>query len=150
MTLVENALLTAARMDMLRSGFVRAPRVRAFAEQCIGEFGVKTSGADAEARSLSGCNLQKYIVGRELLQQPKVLLAAQPTWGVDVGAAAFIRQRLVEMRSAGAAILVVSEELEELFEVSDRIAVMFGGRLSPAVRTGDTSVAEIGAWMTGL
>jgi simple sugar transport system ATP-binding protein len=79
-----------------------------------------------------------------------VLLVSQPTWGLDVGAAAFIRQRLVALRNAGTAILVVSEELEELFEICDRIAVMFGGRLTAAVPARETSVAEIGAWMTGL
>ena len=149
-TLAENALLTAAHLDMVRSGFVRVARTRAFAEECIRAFGVKASGPSAMARSLSGGNLQRYLVGRELLQQPKVLLVSQPTWGLDVGAAAFIRRRLVDMRNGGAAILVVSEELEELFEICDRIAVMFGGRLTPAVPVRDTSVAEIGAWMTGL
>ena len=149
-TLAENALLTAAHLDMIRSGFVRIDQTRAFAERCIREFDVRTSGPYATARSLSGGNLQKYLVGRELLQQPKVLLVSQPTWGLDVGATTFIRQRLVEMRNAGTAILVVSEEIEELFEICDRIAVMFGGRLSPAVRAQETSVAEIGVWMTGL
>ena len=149
-TLAENALLTAAHLDMVRSGFVQADKTRAFAERCIREFDVKASGADAAAQSLSGGNLQKYLVGRELLQQPKVLLVSQPTWGLDVGAAAFIRKRLVELRNAGTAVLVVSEELEELFEICDRIAVMFGGRLTPAVPARETSVAEIGAWMTGL
>jgi simple sugar transport system ATP-binding protein len=149
-TLAENALLTAAHLDMVRSGFVRVAQTRAFAARCIQEFAVKASGPEASARSLSGGNLQRYLVGREILQQPKVLLVSQPTWGLDVGAAAFIRQRLVEMRNAGTAILVVSEELEELFEICDRIAVMFGGRLTPAVPVKDTSVAEIGAWMTGL
>jgi simple sugar transport system ATP-binding protein len=149
-TLAENALLTAAHLDMVRSGFVRSDKTRAFAERCIREFDVKAGGPDASAQSLSGGNLQKYLVGRELLQRPAVLLVSQPTWGLDVGASAFIRKRLVELRNAGAAILVVSEELEELFEICDRIAVMFGGRLSPAVPVGQTSVAEIGAWMTGL
>jgi general nucleoside transport system ATP-binding protein len=135
---------------MVRSGFVRVAQTRAFAARCIREFDVKASGPEAAARNLSGGNLQRYLVGREILQQPKVLLVSQPTWGLDVGAAAFIRQRLVEMRNAGTAILVVSEELEELFEICDRIAVMFGGRLTPAVPVKETSVAEIGAWMTGL
>jgi len=149
-TLAENALLTAAHLDMVRSGFVRVDKTRAFAERCIREFDVRTNGVDASAQSLSGGNLQKYLVGRELLQRPKVLLVSQPTWGLDVGAAAFIRKRLVELRNAGTAILVVSEELEELFQLCDRIAVMFAGRLSPAVPVRETSVAEIGAWMTGL
>ena len=101
-------------------------------------------------RSLSGGNLQKFIVGREILQQPKLLVVAQPTWGVDVGAAAFIRQALIDLRTAGAAILVISEELDELFEICDRIAVIANGRLSPAKRTADTNVEEIGVWMSGM
>jgi simple sugar transport system ATP-binding protein len=149
-TLAENALLTAAHLDMVRSGFVRVEKTRAFAERCIQEFDVKAAGADASAQSLSGGNLQKYLVGRELLQQPKVLLVSQPTWGLDVGAAAFIRRRLIELRNSGTAILVVSEELEELFEICDCVGVMFGGRLSQIVPVRATSVAEIGAWMTGL
>ena len=96
----------------------------------------KAGGPQAAARSLSGGNLQKFIVGREIRQQPKVLIAAQPTWGVDVGAAAQIRQALLDLRDAGVAVLVVSEELDELFEICDRLAVIAQGRLSPAKRDG--------------
>jgi ABC-type uncharacterized transport system ATPase subunit len=85
-----------------------------------------------------------------VLQQPKLLVVAQPTWGVDAGAAAFIRQTLIDLRTAGTAILVISEEIEELFEVCDRIAVIAQGRLSPARRTADTDSEEIGLWMSGL
>jgi simple sugar transport system ATP-binding protein len=111
---------------------------------------VRCGGTDAEAKSLSGGNLQKFIVGREILLRPRVLIAAQPTWGVDVGAAAFIRQSLIDLRNAGAALLVISEELDELFEICDRIAVIAKGRLSPTRRTSETSVEEIGVWMSGL
>ena len=97
---------------------------------------MKCGGPQAQARSLSGGNLQKFIVGREILQEPKLLVVAQPTWGVDVGAAAFIRQALIDLRNAGRAILVISEELDELFEICDRIAVIAKGRLSPAKRDG--------------
>ena len=106
--------------------------------------------ARREARSLSGGNLQKFIVGREILQAPKVLVVAQPTWGVDVGAAAFIRQALIDLRNRGTAILVISEELDELFEICDRLAVIAKGRLSPTKRTRETNVEEIGVWMSGL
>jgi simple sugar transport system ATP-binding protein len=99
---------------------------------------------------LSGGNLQKYIMGREILQAPKVLVVAQPTWGVDVGAAAFIGQQLLDLSASGVAILVISEELEELFDICDRIAVLAGGRLSPVRATGATNAEEIGRWMAGL
>ncbi len=151
MSLAENALLTAHRAGgMVRAGLVRARRATAFARDCIERFAVKCGGPGAAARSLSGGNLQKFIVGREILQAPKVLVVAQPTWGVDVGAATFIRQALIDLRKRGTAILVISEELDELFEICDRIAVIAQGRLSPARPTRETSVEEIGVWMSGL
>src|SRR5690606_40389933 len=110
----------------------------------------RCSGVDAEARSLSGGNLQKFIVGREMLQRPRLLVVAQPTWGVDVGAAAFIRQRIIDLRNEGVAVLVFSEDLEELFEVCDRIAVLAQGRLSPIRPVRETGVEEIGQWLSGM
>jgi general nucleoside transport system ATP-binding protein len=150
MSLAENGLLTAYGADMLRFGLIRFDKVRAFAERCIERFNVKCGGHEAAARSLSGGNLQKFIIGREIMQQPRLLVVSQPTWGVDVGAAAFIRQALIELRNAGGAVLIISEELDELFEVSDRIAVIAGGRLSPTTATSLTGVEEIGLWMSGM
>ena len=149
MSLADNALLTAHRQQMVGRGLVRSAEVHAFTRRCIEEFKVRCGGPGSEAMSLSGGNLQKFIVGREILQRPKVLIVAQPTWGVDVGAAAFIRQALIDLRDAGCAILVVSEELDELFEISDRIAVIAGGRLSTAKPIQETDVEEIGLKMSG-
>jgi ABC-type uncharacterized transport system ATPase subunit len=150
MSLSDNALLTAHGADMLSLGMIRFGVVEKFANRCIEKFNVKCGGSEHAAQSLSGGNLQKFIMGREILQAPRVLVAAQPTWGVDVGAAAFIRQQLIDLKNAGAAILVISEELEELFEVSDRIAVIANGRLSPAKKLTDTNIDEIGVWMSGM
>jgi simple sugar transport system ATP-binding protein len=150
MSLTENALLTAHRADMLRHGMIQFDRIAAFARKCIADFNVKCGGEEHAANSLSGGNLQKFIMGREILLAPKLLVVAQPTWGVDVGAAAFIRQRLIDLRDEGTAILVISEELEELFEISDRIAVIAEGRLSPAKKLADTNIDEIGLWMSGM
>ncbi|MEO5697692.1 MAG: ABC transporter ATP-binding protein [Burkholderiaceae bacterium] len=150
MSLAENALLTAHGQQMVGNGIVRSATVTAFTRHCIDAFNVKCGGPTSEAKSLSGGNLQKFIIGREILQQPKVLVVAQPTWGVDVGAAAFIRQSLIDLRTAGTAILVISEELDELFEICDRIAVIAGGHLSSAQATRDTNVEEIGMRMSGL
>src|SRR6266540_3144351 len=150
MSLSDNALLTAHRRGYVRKGLVRFGDVESFARQCIDEYNVKCGGPQAEAKSLSGGNLQKFIVGREMLQKPKVLVVAQPTWGVDVGAAAFIRQKIIDLRNEGVAILVLSEELDELFEVSDRLAVIAKGRLSPAKPIKQTNVEEIGVWMSGM
>ena len=149
MTLAENALLTAHRQGLVSRHFVRTGAVREYAGQTIAEFRVKAGGPDAVARSLSGGNLQKFIVGREIRQRPRVMIAAQPTWGVDVGAAAQIRQALIDLRDAGVAVLVVSEELDELFEICDRLAVIAQGRLAEARPTRDTDAEEIGLLMSG-
>jgi general nucleoside transport system ATP-binding protein len=149
MSLAENALLTAHRQGLVARGFIRTDAMRAYAAATIAEYKVKAGGPDAVARSLSGGNLQKYIVGREIRQRPKVLIAAQPTWGVDVGAAAQIRQALIDLRDAGVAVLVVSEELDELFEICDRLAVIAQGRLSAPTPTNATNATEIGMLMSG-
>ncbi len=150
MSLTENALLTAHHSGMLKNGMIQFDRISEFARKCIDGFNVKCGGEEHAANSLSGGNLQKFIMGREILLTPKLLVVAQPTWGVDVGAAAFIRQQLIDLRNQGAAILVISEELEELFEVSDRIAVIANGRISPAKNLADTNIDEIGVWMSGM
>ena len=124
--------------------------VQAQAAGLIARFKVKAGGPQAAAKSLSGGNLQKFIVGREMERKPAVFVVAQPTWGVDVGAAAQIRGELLALRDAGCALLVVSEELEELFELADRLVVMAGGRLSPPIATRDATVERIGQWMSGL
>lgn len=151
LSLTDNAILTAAReQGLVFGGLLRKGRAERFARRCIEAFNVKCAGPSAQARSLSGGNLQKFIMAREILQSPALLICSQPTWGVDVGAASFIRQSLIGLRNAGTAILVISEELEELFEISDRIVVMAKGRLSPARKPGETSMEEIGVWMSGL
>ena len=148
MSLVENALLTAYGQHLItRQGLIRQRAVRAFAQATIARFDVKTAGTGAAARSLSGGNLQKFIVGREILQGPRVMIAAQPTWGVDIGASAQIRQALIDLRDAGVAVLLISEELDELFEVCDKVAVMTQGRLSPVKAMRDTNAEELGLLM---
>ena len=149
MSLADNALLTAHRQELTRRGFIRFDAVDAYAAATIARFKVKAPGPEAVARSLSGGNLQKYIVGREILQGPRVMIAAQPTWGVDVGASAQIRQALVDLRDEGVAVLVVSEELDELFEICDSICVIARGRLSPARHARETNAEEIGLLMGG-
>ena len=149
MSLSDNALLTAHRQALTRRGFIRFDAVRAYASATIARFNVKAPGPDATARSLSGGNLQKYIVGREILQGPRVMIAAQPTWGVDVGASAQIRQALVDLRDEGVAVLVISEELDELFEICDRLCVIARGRLSPARPAREANAEQIGLLMGG-
>jgi general nucleoside transport system ATP-binding protein len=147
-SLAANTLLTR-REPLGPMGWIRQHIAHELAARVIQRFGVKAPGAQAAAQNLSGGNLQKYIVGREVDAKPRVLIVAQPTWGVDVGAAAQIRAELLALRDGGCAVLVVSEELEELFELSDRLVVMAGGRLSPAVPTREATIEQIGAWMGG-
>ena len=116
----------------------------------IREYKVKAAGPQALAKSLSGGNLQKFIVGREIDAKPTLFIVSQPTWGVDVGAAAQIRGEILALRDAGCAVLVVSEELEELFEISDRMHVIARGRLSPSLPMAEATVEKIGSWMSGL
>ena len=132
------------------AGMVQSGAVRDFALDIIKNYNVVCAGIDAEARSLSGGNMQKFIIGREILQQPRVLIAAHPTWGVDVGAALTIHEALIRLRDAGTAVLVVSEDLDELFEICDRIAVMSKGRISEPKRVGETDIDAIGLLMGGL
>ena len=151
MSLMQNMLLTRAdRHTVGRAGWLRLDRIARLAAGVIERFGVRTPGIQAAARSLSGGNLQKFIVGREIDAGPRVLVIAQPTWGVDVGASAQIRAELLALRDAGCALLVVSEELDELFELSDRLHVIAAGRLSPPIATREATVALIGEWMSGL
>ena len=149
MSLAENTLLTARRRGLVTRGFMRMRALRRRARETIDAFAVKAQGPDAPARSLSGGNLQKFIVGREILQQQRVLLDAQPTWGVDVGASAQIRQALLDLRDRGAAVLVISDELDELFEICDRLGVMAQGRLSPPRPMRETNAEQIGLLMAG-
>lgn len=149
MSLSDNVLLTAHGQGLVRRGFIRRRAEAAYTADCIARFDVRTSGPEAEAGALSGGNLQKFIIGREVMLAPKLFLVAQPTWGVDIGAALDIRRRLIEMRNAGAAILVISEEIEELFEICDRLHVLHKGRLSPSLATQSTTVDEVGTYMIG-
>jgi len=150
LSLSRNALLTAHRQGMKHWGLVSYHKAKEFAEQCIARFDVRCGGPGSAARSLSGGNLQKFIVGREIMLSPKVMIVAQPTWGVDVGAAAFLRQTLLDLSRTGVAILVISEELEELFEISDRIAVLAAGKLSAAQAKAATDAESVGLQMSGL
>ena len=150
MSLADNALLTGHRLDMVAHGLLDRSAATDFARGCIEAFDVRCGGPQAPAQSLSGGNLQKFIVGREVSQSPHVLVVAQPTWGVDVAASALIRQRLIDAAAAGVAVLVISEDLGEILEVCDTVAVIAGGRLSQARSVGQTNAQEIGLWMAGM
>lgn len=149
MSLANNALLTGSRHGMVNFGMVRRLATHEYAKEVIDKFKVVCGGHSAFAASLSGGNLQKYIVGRETMLKPKVMVVSQPTWGVDVGASMLIRQALIDLRDSGVAVLVISEELDELFMISDRLAVIAEGTLSATHPAAETSLDQIGVWMSG-
>lgn len=150
MTLAENVLLTRRDTHLVSRGMIHTRGVRAYASDVFTRFGVVAGGIDAEARSLSGGNMQKFIVGREVAAAPKVLLASHPTWGVDIGAARAIRQQLIDLAAAGAGVLIVSEDLNELFEICDRIAVLHAGALVPPRPVAELTPGAIGQSMGGM
>lgn len=147
--LSHNLLLTRSEA-VGKGGWLDLKHLRAQAADIIGRYRVKAGGPTALAKSLSGGNLQKFIVGREIEARPTLLIMSQPTWGVDVGAAAQIRSQILALRDAGCAVLLISEELEELFELSDRLVVIAKGRVSPAIARADATVETVGTWMSGL
>jgi simple sugar transport system ATP-binding protein len=150
MSLTENAMLTGAQREgLVKHGFLDWGGARAFANKIIKDFDVRTPSAANAARSLSGGNLQKFVIGREILQRPEVLVVNQPTWGVDASAAAAIRQALLDLAAAGCALIVISQDLDELMEISDQFGALNEGRLSPLRNAVGLTVDEIGLMMGG-
>ncbi len=150
MPLYENALLTAfKRMSLSRAGWISKAASHEFARQIIEKYQVVCRDSDATAASLSGGNLQKFVVGREIEQHPDVLVIAQPTWGVDAGAATTIRRALLTLAQAGAAVLVISQDLDELLQISDRVVAICGGRMSATYPAASLDASTIGILMGG-
>jgi simple sugar transport system ATP-binding protein len=150
LSLSENTLLAAASTPgLVAHGFIDRGASERFATEIVKGFDVRTAGIEHAARSLSGGNLQKFVVGREVLRGPKVLIVAQPTWGVDAGATAAIHQALLDLAAKGCAIVVISQDLDELFALSTRIAVIAHGRISPPMPIGVATIEDIGRAMGG-
>jgi ABC-type uncharacterized transport system ATPase subunit len=149
--LSENVILTRHSSDgtLVQSGMMRKDGASTVSERVIRAFDVRKGKPDPEARALSGGNLQKFVVGRELDRKPGVLVINQPTWGVDAGAAATIRQAIIDLARQGSAVLVISQDLDEIFEVADRIAVISRGQLSKAYTSSELSAEKIGLLMAG-
>ena len=151
MSLIDNAFLSGfGSKDLLAmGGVIRRDRAYDYAIRIIDSFDVRRPDPEAEASSLSGGNLQKFIVGREIEQRPSVLIAAQPTWGVDAGAAQRIHQALFDLASNGGAVLVISQDLDELLTITDRLAVLHLGQLSESYPTSEITAEQIGLLMAG-
>jgi len=150
--LSDNVVLTRHRTgdELVVTGIVRPHKAQSIVNLVASEYDVRKDGPNPEARSLSGGNLQKFVVGREVDRHPGVLIVSQPTWGVDAGAAALIRQALIDLARAGSAVLVISQDLDEIFEISDRIAVISRGHLSPAEPAAIVTRESIGLLMGGV
>lgn len=150
MTVWENGILGHhARREFVTRGLLNHAAIDAFVHQEISEFDIRVTGPDVPAFALSGGNQQKLIIAREFSFSPKVLIAAQPTRGLDIGATEFVLRRLLEARDAGMAVLLVSASLEELLTLADRVGVMYGGELVAEFPRGGASPTELGSYMTG-
>jgi simple sugar transport system ATP-binding protein len=150
LTLSENILISQfPNNNFITNGMINYRNINAQAKKVIDEFNVVTPGIDAKASSLSGGNLQKFVIGREILTNPKLLIISHPTWGIDAGAEHSIRKSLIELAKNGTSIIVISQDLDELFEISHRISVIFNGKLSKSYETRNISVSEIGLLMGG-
>jgi len=143
------ALPRIGQAPFSRRGLLDRGAIRAFAETQIERFAIRAAGPMVRTGTLSGGNLQKALLARELAGDPLVVLAAQPTRGLDVGAAQFVHGKFLELRAAGRGLMVISEDLEELYEIADRIVVMSGGRIVGDFPVADASLEKVGMLMAG-
>jgi simple sugar transport system ATP-binding protein len=150
MSVTENAVGEIYRQPAVsRHGLIDWQAARTFAERIVADYDVKCPSPGAAVRLLSGGNMQKLILGRVLSQAPRFVLANQPTRGLDVGAVSYIHQRLLALRRAGGAVLLISEDLDEILSLADRIVVMYRGRLSPPMARAGISIEQVGLMMAG-
>jgi simple sugar transport system ATP-binding protein len=150
MSVTENVISERYRDPAFsRRGLIDWGAARAFADKLVRDYEVKCPSPETRIRLLSGGNMQKLILGRALDPNPSIILANQPTRGLDIGAVSYVHERLIEARDRGAAVLLISEDLDEVLRLSDRVHVISKGRLSPAYARGERSLAELGALMAG-
>jgi len=147
---VEDNLILENHQQFLRMGILDYAAIARYSDQLLEDFNVKTAGRGAQAQTLSGGNLQKLILARELHEKPKVIVAAQPTRGLDVGAIEYVHGRILEARESGVAVLLISEDLDEIFDLSDNIAVMYGGKIMSVLPIAEATREQIGLWMSGV
>jgi simple sugar transport system ATP-binding protein len=151
LTIAENLILeNHSSSDFHRYGLMKSKKIHQFSDELITAYGIKAVDRDAVTKSLSGGNLQKVMLARELAGRPALVVAAQPTRGLDVGAMEFIHQRILQERERGAGILLISEDLDEVFNLSDRIVVLYEGQIVGTARCEDASREQVGLWMSGV
>ena len=150
LSLSENILLSQfPKNNFLKNGIILKKNVDDYANNVIKDFNVVTPGNDAKASSLSGGNLQKYVIGREISSNPKLLIISHPTWGIDAGAEHAIRESLIELSQNGTSIIVISQDLDELLEITHKISVIYNGKLSNSYKTNEVEIEKIGLLMGG-
>lgn len=150
-TVAENMILREHhKQPYSRSGFLNLGEIARRSEKLIAQFQVKTPSLETPAKSLSGGNIQKVVIARELSRQPRAIVAAQPTRGLDIGATEYVRQQLIEQRVEGAAILLISEDLDEIFALSDRIAVIYEGQIMDILPRDEATPEKLGLLMAGV
>ena len=150
LSLSENILLSQfPKNNFIKNGIILKNNVDDFANNVINEFKVITPGNDAKASSLSGGNLQKYVIGREISSKPKILIISHPTWGIDAGAEHSIRESLIELSQNGTSIIVISQDLDELIEITHKISVIYDGNLSKPFKTSEIEIEKLGLLMGG-
>lgn len=150
MDLCDNTLLTSFDSGLVKRGFLKKAEITRLADKIIKKYKVKTAGNHSPAASLSGGNLQKFIIGREVEQEPQFLLMSHPTWGVDIGAQVAIHKAILQLRDRGCAILIISEDLDELYKISDRLGAICDGSLSGFVSPDKLPLVQLGQWMAGV
>ena len=149
--LFENAVLKKHHVPPFSSrARMNYGTVRTHADTLVSDYQVAAPSIAVPMKNLSGGNIQKLVLGREISKQPRLLIAAHPTYGLDVGAAEYVRLQLIALRDAGASVLLVSEDLDELFSVCDRLAVLYEGRVMASLRPDETTVEEVGLLMAGV
>jgi simple sugar transport system ATP-binding protein len=151
LSVAENLILeNHSTADFHSYGLMKSQKIHQFSDDLIQRYSIKTTGRDAITKSLSGGNLQKVMLARELAGEPSLIIASQPTRGLDVGAMEYIHQRILQERERGAGILLISEDLDEIFALSDRIVVIFEGQIMGESPGTTASREQIGLWMSGV
>jgi len=150
-TIAENMILREhTKWPYSKNGFLNLKNISNHTEQLIDQFNVKTPSQKTMAKSLSGGNIQKVVLARELSRSPHAIIAAQPTRGLDIGAAEYVREQLIEQRNNGTAVLLISEDLDEIFALSDRIAVIYEGKIMEILSRDQATREKVGLLMAGV
>ena len=150
-TVAENMILREHhKQPFSRSGFLKLKDISAHTDKLISQFQVKTPSQETLAKNLSGGNIQKIVLAREISRNPRAIIAAQPTRGLDIGATEYVREQLLDQRKRGAAVMLISEDLDEIFALSDRVAVIYEGRIMDILSRQDATRERLGLLMAGV